>query len=160
MHKNSSYSCVNTSLVQKNSKAVHQFAASSIGEMYEMLSGEWLTEHNPQYTTYSNYETIRMNAAKSTVWCLSSMLKRSSSELPFQSSEVATFSSQTAVAASSCSNEPYMDTWVPVPGHTEPREQEMERIWCLPLTTACRLKIPCHYHLLQTAQHTVRQSKT
>jgi len=40
MHKNSSYSCVNTSLVQKNSKAVHQFAASSIGEMYEMLSGE------------------------------------------------------------------------------------------------------------------------
>jgi len=69
-----------------------------------------------------------MNAAKSTVGCLSSMLKRSSSELPFQPSEVATFSSQMAAAASSGSSEPYLDTWVPVPGHTEPKEQEMERI--------------------------------
>ena len=49
-------------------------------------------------------------------------------ELPFQPSEVATSSSQLAAAASSRSNEPDVDTCLPIADQSGHIEQDMEKI--------------------------------
>ena len=91
------------------------------------------------------------------------MLKQkqiSSSEPPFQPSEVARSSSQMAAAASSCSTETDVETLVPVPNQGGHTAQYVERSVCLPSIAVCRLKIRRHCHLLPPAKHVIMQLNT